>query len=136
MRKPALCLLVVCGIYQTGLGLYFIALRPTMLPEDERYTGLTLDALGRIAPAVPSWLDRVLIVLGGHALATGVLLTLAATMMWTRAVHPWAVALLAAAGVSSVALMSGVNFDIQSDFRWPLPRSGPDLGGSCAPTRC
>lgn len=117
MRKPALSLLVVCGIYQIGLGVYFMALRPTMLPEDERYTGLTLDALKRIAPAMPSWLDRVFIVLGGHALATGLLVTLAAIIMWTRAVEPWAIVAFAAAGVSSVALMSGVNFVIHSDFR-------------------
>jgi hypothetical protein len=120
MRKPALSLLVACGVYQIGLGVYFIALRPTMRPEDERYTGLTLDALKRIAPAMPSWLDRVFIVLGGHALATGLLVTLAAIIMWTRAVEPWVIVAFAAAGVSSVALMSGVNFAIRSDFRWSL----------------
>ena len=116
MRKPALSLLVAWPIYPIGLGLYFVAFRPTFLPEDERYTGLILDTIKRTAPAVPSWLDRAFIVLGGHALAAELLVAFSAIIMCTRAVEPWAIVTFAA-GVSSVVLMSAVNFAIHSDFR-------------------
>jgi hypothetical protein len=65
MRQRALSLLAACGLFQVGLGVYFIALRPPMLPEDERFTGLSLEMIA--SPAIPVWLDRVFVVLGGHA---------------------------------------------------------------------
>jgi hypothetical protein len=118
--ERALSLLAGCGLFQVGMGVYFIALRPTMLAEDERFTGLSLEAMTRLAPSIPIWLDRVFIVLGGHAVAAGLLITLATVVLWGRAISLTALILIAAAGGASVVLMSAMNFAINSDFRWLL----------------
>ena len=121
VQKIGLSLLAACGVFQTVLGLYFLQLRPTLLPEDERFIGLSLDALTRIAPGLTVWLDRVFVVLGGHAMATGLLTLLAAILLWQSQRPPrTAVALVFAAGLVSVVLMSAINFAIYSDFRWLL----------------
>jgi hypothetical protein len=120
MRQKALSLLVACGLFQVALGAYFIVLRPTMLPEDERFTGLSLDAITQISPSIPVWLDRMFIVLGGHAVATGLLITLAVVLLWRRSISLPALTLIVTAGGASVVLMSAMNFAINSDFRWLL----------------
>lgn len=120
MRQRALSLLAACGLFEVGLGLYFIALRPTMLPEDERFTGLSLNVITQISPSIPVWLDRVFVVLGGQAVATGLLVTLTVILLWNRAVSLMALALIATAGGASAVLMSAMNFAINSDFRWLL----------------
>ena len=120
MRKLALSLLTGCGLFQTGMGLYFVAFRPTMLAEDERFIGLKLDALAQMSAAIPAWLDRVFIVLGAHAIATGLLVMLTAILLWQRTISLTALAFIVAAGSASVGLMSAMNFAIQSDFRWLL----------------
>jgi hypothetical protein len=121
LRKFALWLLAGCGIFQIGMGLFFIGLRPTMLPEDERFIGLTLDALAQVSPSLPLWLNRVFVVLGGHIVATGLLIVLTAILVWRHRENlRTAVALTMAAGLASIVLMSAVNFAIHSDFRWLL----------------
>jgi hypothetical protein len=120
MRKFALGLLGACGVFQIGMGLWFIVVRPPMLPEDEIFTGMRREALDRAAPAFATWLDWVFTVLGGHAASSGLLVLLAAVLLWRRAVEPVALLLLVAAGGVSAMLMSGVNFAIHSDFRWLL----------------
>ncbi len=120
MYKKALLLLASCGVFQIGMGMYFIALRPTMLAEDEKFTGLTLDALRRSYASMPLWLDRVFIVLGGHAVASGLLIVLATILLWNRTLSITALILITAAGSTSVLLMSTINFAIHSDFRWLL----------------
>ncbi|RUY33184.1 hypothetical protein EN978_37250, partial [Mesorhizobium sp. M7A.F.Ca.US.001.04.1.1] len=65
------------------------------------------------------WLTQVFRVLGGYALATGVLLIALAVTAF-RARHAVAVAGALVGGASSIGLMSVVNFTIGSDFRWPL----------------
>jgi len=103
------------------MGLFFIGLRPTMLPEDERFIGLTLGALAQLSPSLPLWLNRVFVVLGGHIVATGLLIVLAAILVWRHRENlRTAVALTMAAGLASIVLMSAVNFAIHSDFRWLL----------------
>lgn len=120
MHKRALSLLAGCGLFQVSMGAYFIALRPTMLTEDERFTGLSLQAMAQISPSIPVWLDRVFVVLGGHVAATGLLVTLTAIMLWGRTISLTALILITAAGGASVVLMSAMNFAINSDFRWLL----------------
>lgn len=120
MRKRALSLLAGCGLFQVGMGIYFIAVRPAMLAEDERFIGLSLEAMTQISPAIPLWLDRVFAVLGGHAVAAGLLVLLAAILLWSRTISLMALMLITAAGGVSVVLMSVTNFAIHSDFRWLL----------------
>jgi hypothetical protein len=112
-------LLAASGILLVGVGIYFLVLRPPLLPEDIRYMGLTQAELQSIGPRLTSWLTQVLRVMGGYVAATGVLaLTLAATSFREHQ----AVAGLGAgiAGALSIGLMAAVNFMIHSDFKWVL----------------
>jgi hypothetical protein len=111
--------LALAGIIIAGIGLYFIALRPPLLPEDVRYMDLSVAELEAVGPRFAMWLTQVFRVLGGYALATGVLLVALAITAF-RARHPVAVAGALVGGASSIGLMSVVNFTIGSDFRWAL----------------
>jgi len=111
--------LAVAGMIVAGIGLYFIFLRPSLLPEDVRYMHLSAAELEDVGPRITTWLTHVFRVLGGYALATGILLfALAVTAFRTR--HPVAVAGALLGGASSIGLMSVVNFVIGSDFKWAL----------------
>ena len=103
----------------TGTGLYFIFLRPPLLPEDVRYMSLSSAQLGVVGPQLEAWLGQVFRVFGGYILATGVLtITLAATSF--RANHRGAAVGAAIGGAASIGLMAAVNFTIDSDFKWML----------------
>ena len=112
-------MLVACGIWLVSLGLYFIVLRPPLLPEDTRFIGSSLAQVRAVVPGLEGWLQRVFIVMGGFMAGTGVLTVFVACVampsLWTGT--SWAIAM---SGVLTVALMSAINFDIHSDFRWLL----------------
>lgn len=112
-------LLAASGILLIGVGIYFLVLRPPLLPEDIRYMSLTPAELQSIGPRLTAWLTQVFRVMGGYVAATGVLaLTLAATSFREHQ----AIAGLGAgtAGALSIGLMAAVNFTIHSDFKWVL----------------
>ena len=111
--------LMAAGVAVVGTGLYFILLRPPLLPEDVRHLGLSSTQLGVVGPRLEGWLGQVFRVLGGYILATGVLtITVASTSF--RAHHRGAALGAAIGGVASIGLMAAVNFTINSDFRWVL----------------
>ena len=112
-------LLILAGITLIGAGLYFLVLRPPLLPEDVRYMGLGQAELAAVRPRLEAWLTHVFRVMGGYVLATGVLLvTLAATSFRK---HQWGAALGALiGGAASIGWMAVVNFMIDSDFKWTL----------------
>ena len=102
-----------------ALGFYFVALRPPLLPEDQRFLGATVGQLETSVPDLGRWLRHVFTVMGGFMAAAGVL-----TAFMARVVIPqrlpgtgWAIGL---AGALTVALMSAMNFALASDFRWLL----------------
>lgn len=102
-----------------GIGLYFILFRPSLLPEDIRYMKLSAAELTAIGPRLGAWLSHVFRVLGGYALATGVLAVALATTAF-RQRHPIAVAGAVFGGAASIGLMTMVNFAIASEFKWLL----------------
>ena len=112
-------LFVASGIWLVALGLYFILLRPALLPEDPRFIGLSLEAIRAAAPGLERWLGHVFDVMGGFMVATGVLTILVACRPPERRERGTFIALLVA-GAAGVALMSATNFLLHSDFRWPL----------------
>ena len=57
--------LALGGIILMGLGLYFIFIRPPLLPEGPRYMGTTLAEIQSTMPGLLIWLRRVFRVLGG-----------------------------------------------------------------------
>jgi hypothetical protein len=112
-------LFAACGVWMAGLGLYFVFIRPPLLPEDPRYIGESLERIQATLPGLARWLGRVFTVMGGFMTAAGVLTVfLAATAARIRA--PGTGWVLGFAGLSSVGLMSAVNFALDSDFKWLL----------------
>jgi hypothetical protein len=112
-------LLAAAGATLVIAGLYFMVVRPPLLPEDVRYMALPAAQFDLLKPRLEPWLAHVFQVMGGYVLATGVLtITLAATSF--RA-HDWAAALGALiGGAASIGWMAAVNFVIDSDFKWVL----------------
>jgi len=64
----------LCGLIQVGMGLYFVFLRPSLLPEDTRYIGMSLEEIQVAVPGLLDWLEKVFWVMGGYILATGLLI--------------------------------------------------------------
>ena len=111
--------LLAFGIALIGIGLFFAALRPSLLPEDTRFIGLTLAQLQTDQPRTAAWLLHVFRVLGGYAAASGILtVTIAATAFRQHDRIAGLGALLA--GAVSMGWMAIVNFMIDSDFKWVL----------------
>ncbi len=121
LRSTAAALIGACAAYQVMLGSYFVAFRPPLLPEDLRFLGTTAERLVVDLPRLERWLDLVFAVLGGQMAALGLLLG-AFSMRWMRrrAIDRLELGLLGGAGILSVAMMSAVNFALESDFRWLL----------------
>lgn len=117
--RPSTVLLSASGLLVAGIGAYFILLRPPLLPEDIRFMQLSSTELASLGPRLGAWLGDVFRVLGGYAVATGIL-TVALAVSALRQRQPIAIIASIAAGVSSVGLMAAVNFAIDSDFKWPL----------------
>jgi hypothetical protein len=111
--------LTLGGVILIGLGLYFIFIRPAVLPEDPRFMGTTLEQIRSTFPGLLLWLPRVFWVLGGYMVSTGVLTCyLARTSFRSRT--PGAAWVAALSGITSIGLMVVVNFLIASDFKWLL----------------
>ena len=109
------------GLYQALAGLYFIFIRPSLLPEDLRAVVTTVAAVHTAAPRLEAWLASVFVVLGGQMAASGVLL-LGTAVSFFQGHRSGKVGMVThvAAGLLSVTLMSRVNFALGSDFRWFL----------------
>ena len=111
--------LTLGGVILIGLGLYFIFIRPALLPEDPRFMGTTLEQIRTAFPGLLLWLPRVFWVMGGYMISTGLLTCyLARTSFRSRT--PGAAWVAALSGLTSIGLMVGVNFLINSDFKWLL----------------
>jgi hypothetical protein len=112
-------LLAACGLVVVGIGVFFVAFRPPLLPEDRRYLAVPQEPLDAVLPGLGRWLEKVFWVMGGYMVATGILtIHLALSGVRDGSTTAWVVA--AAAGVVSVGLMAVVNLMLRSDFRWPL----------------
>ena len=121
LRAFAAGLIGLCGAYQVGLGIYFIALRPPLLPEDLRFFGVGREALRMVLPRLEPWLHLVFTVLGGQMAAVGALVFAASIRLAFRGVSAGRELVpLGIAGALSVGLMSAMNFALGSDFRWLL----------------
>ena len=72
-RRDALSgiLLLVLGLLTMGTAVFFLVLRPALLPEDIRHTGIDP---GTVPPAFLEWLGTVFRTWGGFIAGFGVLL--------------------------------------------------------------
>ncbi len=118
-RHVASWLITACGVWLVGLGLYFIAVRPPLLPEDTRFMGATVAQIQAAVPGLEVWLKKVFTVMGGFMAGAGVLAVFVATVAMPSRLKgtSWAIAI---AGALTVALMSVTNFALDSDFKWLL----------------
>ena len=119
LMRPSGKVFLVCGLWLIALGLYFLFLRPALLPEDPVFIGSSLEAIRTAIPGLERWLGHVFNVLGGFMIAVGaVTMFLAWRFLSMR--EPGTFATLLVAGAVSVALMSATNFMLHSNFRWLL----------------
>ena len=112
-------LLALGGFLLMAMGVYFIFLRPPLLPEDSRYMQSTLANIENNLPGLSGWLQKVFWVMGGYIFTTG-LLTIFISLTSFRKRLPGAFSIIALAGITSIGSMTVVNFMIGSDFKWVL----------------
>ena len=110
---------VVSGLWLVALGMYFLFLRPALLPEDMRYIGSSLETLRSAVPGLERWLGHVFNVMGGFMAGTGAMTILVACRLLARR-ERGALTALGVTGAASVGLMSATNFLLDSNFRWLL----------------
>ncbi len=111
--------LALGGVILMGIGLYFIFLRPPLLPEDARYMETTLAEIQATMPGLLRWLQKVFWVMGGYIFTAGLLtiyIAFSSFQARTRGAFP----VIAFAWLSSIGIMNVVNFIIESDFKWLL----------------
>ena len=101
------------------MGLYFIFIRPTLLPEDLRYMGSALQNVNDNIPGLANWLQKVFWVMGGYIFTTGVLTVFISFTSFRKRLRG-AFGIVVVAGISSIGSMTVVNFMIGSDFKWLL----------------
>ena len=114
MRIASATLSGILGILTIGTGVYFAALRPAMLPEDQRLTGVELDSL---PPAYASWLSIVFRTWGGFMIGFGVLLLACAIYLRTNN-SLWLRGGIALSVIVAFGMFLVSNLQIGSDFLW------------------
>lgn len=127
-------ILSTCGLVLMGIGLYFIFLRPPLLPEDMRSIGASMNELHVAAPGLLPWLQKVFWVLGGYMFTSG-LLTLYVAHIALRRRLKGSLTTLTVAGITSITWMVVVNFLLNSDFKWLLLSGALVWGVGLALTR-
>jgi hypothetical protein len=120
-RRPptGVFILATCGVWLIGLGVYFMFLRPALLPEDLRFIAAGPGGAQAIAPGLERWTRHVFTVMGGFMAGAGVLTILVSTNAAVARAR-WSRGALALTGLLTVGTMSLTNFQLDSDFKWLL----------------
>ncbi|WP_248295190.1 hypothetical protein [Paraburkholderia sp. UYCP14C] len=101
------------------MGIYFIFVRPPLLPEDLQYIGMSSERLLATVPKLTSWLRLVFLVLGGYIVGAGVLLVHLALGAFAER-KPYALLVAGLSGAFTTGLMSVANLFINSHFKFAL----------------
>ncbi len=112
-------LLAAVGAATIFVGIYFIFIRPPLLPEDLQYMGLTSERLLATTPKLMSWLRLVFTVLGGYIVGSGLLLVHLALGAFAER-EPYAFLVACLSGGFTTGLMSVANLLINSHFKFTL----------------
>ena len=119
LKQYSASMLALGGLLLVAMGIYFVLLRPSLLPEDLRYMGSTLQNAKENIPGLLNWLQKVFWVMGGYIFTTGLLIIfIAITSFRTRMKSAFIIVTMA--GLTSIGFMTIVNFIINSDFKWML----------------
>ncbi|MEO7306837.1 MAG: hypothetical protein ABIR78_09875 [Ferruginibacter sp.] len=119
LKPYSASMLAFGGLLLVVMGIYFIFMRPPLLPEDLRYMKTTLPVIHAAAPGLSAWLQKVFWVMGGYIFTTGLLTIFIAFTLFRNHLHG-ASSMVTLAGISSIGSMTVVNFIIDSDFKWLL----------------
>ncbi|TVZ28671.1 hypothetical protein JM83_3815 [Gillisia sp. Hel_I_86] len=119
LRPYSTPILALGGSLLAAMGMYFVFLRPPLLPEDLRYIGSTLQNTKENIPGLLNWLQKVFWVMGGYIFTTGLLIIVIAFTSFRKRLRG-AFSIVIFTGISSIGLMTVVNFMIGSDFKWVL----------------
>ncbi len=112
-------LLAFGGLLLVAMGIYFVFIRPALLPEDLLYMKTTSSIIQENIPQLSGWLQKIFWVMGSYIFTTG-LLTIFIARTSFRSRNHGAFSVVAISGISSIGAMTIVNFMIASDFKWTL----------------
>lgn len=119
LKPYSASILVFGGFLFLAMGVYFIFIRPPLLPEDLRYMKITSPTEQDKIQGLQMWLRKVFWVMGSYIFTTGLLtIYIAFTSFRTRTRGAYGIVLVS--GFSSIGSMTVVNFIISSDFKWIL----------------
>ncbi len=119
LKPYSASILATGGLILICMGVYFVLLRPPLLPEDLKYIKTTEKIINDYVPGLPNWLQKVCWVMGGYIITSGVLIIyIAFTSFQSRTNGSFGI--VVTSGISSIAMMTAVNFIIASDFRFIL----------------
>ena len=119
LKPYSASILAFGGFLLLAMGVYFIFIRPPLLPEDLRYMKITLPMEQDKMQGLQMWLGKVFWVMGCYIFTTGLLtIFIAFTSFRTRISGTYGIVLIS--GFSSIVSMTVVNFIIGSDFKWVL----------------
>ena len=111
--------LTLGGFFHAGIGMYFIFLRPPLLPEDLQYMNTTLSVVKNNIFSLSAWLQKVFWIMGCYIFTTGLLtMYVAQTSFRTRTHGAFIIVLIT--GITSIGSMAIINFILQSDFKFVL----------------
>ena len=119
LKPYSASMLAFGGLLLVAMGIYFVLLRPSLLPEDLRYMKTSLSVMHDSAPGLSAWLQKVFWVMGGYIFTTGLLIIFIALTSFRKRLSG-AFSVVALTGISSIGSMVVVNFIIGSDFKWVL----------------
>ena len=119
LKPYSASLLTIGGLLIAAMGIYFVFLRPSLLPEDLRYMNTSLPVVKNNIPELSLWLQKVFWVMGGYIFTTGLLIIyIAQTAFRSRTQGAFIIVLIA--GITSIGSMTIVNFILKSDFKFVL----------------
>jgi len=107
-------LVIVLGVLTVGTAVFFLTLRPPLLPEDIRHTGIDPSGL---PPAFLDWLRIVFRTWGGFVAGFSIVLLGIGTFMLTGRAR-WLYWATAAGIVVAFGLFFISNVILASDFLW------------------
>ena len=119
LKPYSASMLALGGLLLVAMGIYFILLRPSLLPEDLGYMGSTLQNVKENIPGLLKWLQKVFWVMGSYIFTTGLLIIFIAITSFRKRLRG-AFSIVALTGISSIGSMTVINFIIGSDFKWLL----------------
>jgi hypothetical protein len=113
--------LAAIGVLAIAMGISFVALRPVvvLLPEDQRFTGLTPDQLKAINSQLFVWIGLVFRSWGAFAIGLGTLVVAVACTSYRQEEY-WAWWALGVSGVLTFGIFLVVNVVLGSDFTYPI----------------